>query len=115
MTENVRPTDPAPYDKSHPASLPGGRTGADLDAAQPYHEIASRAVVRAVEEVEFPIQRDALIREVGERAIPLGEGKVAPLRQVLDRLPNATYTSPKDVAAAVNYHWEFVERLRENV
>ena len=114
--DNVRPTEPAPATAPHPASLGGNRAEEDRNLFEaPDHEVGSRAVVRAVQDMKFPLSRDALVAEVGDRHIPLGGGKVAPLRQVLNRIPTQTFHNPQDVVKAVNENWNLVDRIQESV
>lgn len=116
MSDNVRGTQPAPPGASHPASKDGQEP---LEAralpTQPHHEAATRAIKRAVEDVTFPASKQGLVEAAGDRLIPLGDGKTAPLRQILERIPAGEFSNPDAVTKAANNQWDAISRIRENV
>lgn len=116
MTDNTQPTQPTPPEGPSPAARRGKEPlAARALPTRPFHEVASRAIERAVEDVEFPASKEDIARHAGGRQIPLGDGKVAPLSQVLDRIPASVFHNAGEVMDAANLQWDAISRIKDNL
>lgn len=116
VTDNTQPTQPTPAEGPSPAAKRGKEPlEARAMPTRPFHEAASRAIERAVEDVKFPVSKGVLATLTGDRQIPLGNGKVAPLAQVLDRIPATKFHNAREVMDAANLQWEAISRIKGGV
>jgi len=58
-----------------------------------------KSIVSALQDVEFPISKRSLMKQVGDREIEVLEDKTMSMSSILRACEHDNYSSPKDVVA----------------